>query len=143
MEISDADGVGRSSHQLFLAASIRCELGSWTFLPRAARHPGMGLSAPLLDRGTAASLFPDASFSGLDDATLEAARRANLVVPASCRLSRGRLALGASERVGSAPFLALLAGLARLFPHRRLRLRILDRSFKRRNIFFVEVREGQ
>src|ERR1700687_3299576 len=95
----------------------------------------MGLSTPLHGRGAAVGLFSHAPFSKLGNTALEATN----VAPATCRLSRGRLALGADgDKV-----LARLPRILRFLPHRGLGWRILDRSFKIRNFFLVKVREGQ
>src|ERR1700687_5280014 len=95
----------------------------------------MGLSTPLSGGVAAVGLFPDAPFSKLGNAALEATN----VAPANCRLSRGRFALGADGDKS----LARLARIFRFLPHRGFGLRILDRSFKRRNLFLVKVRERQ
>jgi hypothetical protein len=65
VEGSDTDDVGRGAHQLFLAAWARCELGARTFLSRAARDAGVGLSTHLSDRGSGIRLLSDALVSGL------------------------------------------------------------------------------
>jgi hypothetical protein len=60
MEVSDAYGMDCGSDQLFLAAAMRCELGAWSILSRAASGSGDGLSGDLFGGGAAAGLLADA-----------------------------------------------------------------------------------
>src|SRR5580692_6506709 len=60
MEVSDAYGMDCGSDQLFLAAAMRCELGAWAILSRAASGAGDGLFILVLADCAAAGLLADA-----------------------------------------------------------------------------------